>query len=523
MYFTFSCPHCEKKLKIREELAGRSCRCPYCRSSIAVPTPPGFGEEQVEDYSGLGNLNIDISPPPPPPPPSGARPGGPAIDPIVPSVAAPRASVADRVKAQARQRSASHGGTGGNGTDVSMLLSGLMGLAFAAVFFSLLAPFYQTAVGKMFFGQSLSIGATGIPVALVVFMGWSIAILILKVRLLRRQKQSMLFDLLPSEISQEITVAKVDDFVRNIRSLPLDGSQSFLINRVVRGLEHFRIRKSTPEAASMLASQSEIDANSVDSSYTLLNVFIWAIPILGFIGTVIGISQAVGGFSSDLTSAADIEQMKESLNAVTGGLATAFETTLIALVMSILIMFPSSSLRKAEEDLLNWVDEYTNENLLRRLNDGREGGAERGSGGSPTAIVSAVNTALAPHHKELRQWHDSLQAIGQTLSKHVVDGWRDVNEQLGQQHDKKMAELARAESLVGEFHMALADLAGRTAELQGTTSQSLEQTMQSVQGSLMEVQTGLRGLSDVLAQLGQQQVVIQQVDRRRGWWPFGRR
>ena len=43
----------------------------------------------------------------------------------------------------------------------------------------------------------------------------------------------------------------------------------------------------------MLKSQSEIDATMVDSSYVLIKVFIWAIPILGFIGTVLGISEAV--------------------------------------------------------------------------------------------------------------------------------------------------------------------------------------------------------------------------------------
>jgi hypothetical protein len=68
----------------------------------------------------------------------------------------------------------------------------------------------------------------------------------------------------------------------------------------------------------------------VQSSYTLSNVFIWAIPILGFIGTVIGIGQAVGAFSGSLDQAQDISLLKKSLNDVTGGLATAFDTTLHA-------------------------------------------------------------------------------------------------------------------------------------------------------------------------------------------------
>ena len=57
----------------------------------------------------------------------------------------------------------------------------------------------------------------------------------------------------------------------------------------LRGIEHLVLEKITQETADMLKSQSEIDATMVDSSYVLIKVFIWAIPILGFIGTVLGI------------------------------------------------------------------------------------------------------------------------------------------------------------------------------------------------------------------------------------------
>ena len=61
-------------------------------------------------------------------------------------------------------------------------------------------------------------------------------------------------------------------------------------------------------------------------------------------------------------------------------LGVAFDTTLLALVLSLFVKIPQSALQKSEEDLVTWVDEYCNENLLKRLNDGREGGAERGAG-----------------------------------------------------------------------------------------------------------------------------------------------
>ena len=119
----------------------------------------------------------------------------------------------------------------------------------------------------------------------------------------------------------------------------------------------------------MLKSQSEIDATMVDSSYVLIKVFIWAIPILGFIGTVLGISEAVSSFGGEMGAAADIEVIKEQLGQVTGGLSEAFDTTLVSLIFSLFVMFPTSVMQKNEEDLLNKVDEYCNEYFLKRLRE----------------------------------------------------------------------------------------------------------------------------------------------------------
>ena len=177
-----------------------------------------------------------------------------------------------------------------------------------------------------------------------------------------------------------------------------------MVTRCLRGLEHFRVRKSAPDTATILSSQSDIDASNVDSSYTMFHVFIWAIPILGFLGTVIGVSSAVGGFTGTLESSSDIGALKEGLKSITSGLGTAFDTTLVALSMAMILTFPLSGLQKYEGDILGQIDEYTNENFLRRLDDGLDGGAERGLGGSRSEVSQAIEAALAPHRAQLEAW-----------------------------------------------------------------------------------------------------------------------
>ena len=179
----------------------------------------------------------------------------------------------------------------------------------------------------------------------------------------------MQFKLLPEDISQDIRVENLPHFGAHINRLGFDPRESFLLTRILRGLEHFSVRKNHTETADMLKSQSEIDATMVDSSYVLIKVFIWAIPILGFIGTVLGISEAVSSFGGEMGAAADIEVIKEQLGQVTGGLSEAFDTTLVSLIFSLWVMFPTSVMQKNEEDLLNKVDEYCNEYFLKRLRE----------------------------------------------------------------------------------------------------------------------------------------------------------
>jgi len=380
MYFQVTCPGCQKSLKIREENAGNKVRCPYCHAAFTVKTP-----QRAKTQSGGGDD-------------------------------------ADDWAADARDNS---GDWSASGSDDNMLQTALFALVGTGVFYLIVYPFSD------FLGyfSDLFVKRGWVPIVLVFLLSWSIAILIMKSRRLTRQKDSMLFDLLPMEIADEISSKTAGKFAKHIRSLPANAHESFLINRVLRGLEHFRVLRSNSEVAIRLSSQSDIDATAVESSYTTLKVFIWAIPILGFIGTVMGISDSVAGFSSTASASTDMAVLKESLNGITGGLAMAFDTTLIALVMSLLVMFPTSSMQKSEEDLLNWVDEYCNENLLKRLKDG-----ERGFTGptneSARAIQRAIDAAMADHHAELRTWTMKLESIGGTLTQEVVQGWGEINEQL---------------------------------------------------------------------------------------------
>lgn len=105
---------------------------------------------------------------------------------------------------------------------------------------------------------------------------------------------------------------------------------------------------------------AELAAERLHQTYATIRTITWAIPILGFLGTVIGITMAIANVTP--------EQLDTSLTDVTTGLSTAFDTTALALGMSIAMVFASYSVERAEQQVLNDVEQFGIETLLPWLN-----------------------------------------------------------------------------------------------------------------------------------------------------------
>jgi biopolymer transport protein ExbB/TolQ len=318
-------------------------------------------------------------------------------------------------------------------TDLNLSVTGAAAVGATVLFYgAVVLPLSGTYVGELF-------GARGwVPYVISFLSFWAAIMLLLKYRLIARQREVLDLDLLPQRIGERITPDNAAAFVAHLDELPPSAAGNALVGRIRRALHHFEARRDAREVVEQLSGQTQADADAVESSYTMLRVFIWAVPILGFIGTVIGIGAAVGGFSESVGGAVDLEVMKDSIGSVTTGLAVAFDTTLLALVMSILIMFPASSMQKAEEDFLSAVEDYCDEKLVRRLDDGRHD--ERPE---DRVIQEAVAQEMAVHHAELRSWLERLGQVGETLTTHVVSGWEKIDEQMRVRGDQQMERLAR--------------------------------------------------------------------------------
>jgi hypothetical protein len=171
----------------------------------------------------------------------------------------------------------------------------------------------------------------------------------------------------PAEPEFVLTEATATTVLARIHSLVDHPRHFMLLNRIDRALSNFRNIGQVNDVSAILRAQAENDEDQVSSSYTLLNGLVWAIPVLGFIGTVLGLSLAIGRFTLTLQAGGDITLIRSSLQSVTSGLATAFETTLIALTFTLILQLAITFQQKNEMAFLDECNDYCHANIVSKL------------------------------------------------------------------------------------------------------------------------------------------------------------
>lgn len=253
---------------------------------------------------------------------------------------------------------------GGRNTQPSLALTGLIGLLLTVVFYAALVPLRGTQFDHavaMFTHNGIGQYVTCLLTA------WSVAILAIKWQKLRLQQQALLYSVVPAEHDFVLSSASVETVTRNIYAAVDDPRHFVLFNRIMIALSNLKNLGRVTDVDDILRSQAQNDEDSMYSSYSMIEGFVWAIPVLGFIGTVLGLSEAIGGFGRVLTQTNDISQLSDSLKVVTAGLSKAFETTLVALVAALVVQLCITYLKKAEEDFLDACGEYCMRRVVGKL------------------------------------------------------------------------------------------------------------------------------------------------------------
>ena len=251
---------------------------------------------------------------------------------------------------------------GGRYTRVNTVLSMLVAAAITVTVYGVLI--YWPGDNKI---RPLFMDRGFTPYVMTFLFSWSLVIVFVKWCKLNFQRKSLAISVIPTSPDFVLSTATVEQ-VLSTAMRSVDDTRNFVVfNRVFTALSNLRNLGRISDVDEMLRSQAELDENGMETSYALLRGFIWAIPVLGFIGTVMGLSVAIGGFGEVLSKTTDPTALADSLKGVTGGLSTAFETTLLALIFALTLQLAVTFLHKMEEEFLDECTEYCQKNVVGRL------------------------------------------------------------------------------------------------------------------------------------------------------------
>lgn len=194
--------------------------------------------------------------------------------------------------------------------------------------------------------------------ACLVLMFWAFSIMGYKAVRAVGERKLLEEELVPVQEGVRILPEDSREYSRNIQSLP-DRVRGMLLPRVIlSSLERFGSTRNVQDVSSVAKTLCESEGERLESELSMIRYIAWAIPSVGFIGTVRGIGEALGQAHRAVDG--DIAGVTESLG-------TAFNSTFVALLISIVVMFLVHQLQLLQERQVFDTQTYIDHNLIRHM------------------------------------------------------------------------------------------------------------------------------------------------------------
>ncbi|MEM9171422.1 MAG: MotA/TolQ/ExbB proton channel family protein [Pseudomonadota bacterium] len=194
--------------------------------------------------------------------------------------------------------------------------------------------------------------------ACVVLMLWALAIMGFKAVQLSRERQLLDKDLVDVADGMRVLPEDTREFARQIQALEPTTQRMLLPRALLNALQRFNSTHNVQDVASSTHTICESEAEKLESELAMIRYISWAIPSIGFIGTVRGIGEALA--QADRAVQGDIAGVTQSLG-------VAFNSTFIALLISIFLMFLVHQLQLMQERLVFDTEHYCDQRLIRHM------------------------------------------------------------------------------------------------------------------------------------------------------------
>jgi len=353
--------------------------------------------------------------------------------------------------------------------DVKLPIALAVAFVLVAIVYGALFPLRTSFIGILLYDRGFTQYAVIILACVVV------AFTILKFIKLQWEFRALSYDWLPKGIPWEDPTAQpmLKLYYNLSSSNPLIATRC---SRVLGAYIHSGSRKAATELA---LDDSTFYQAASESSYSVPRILIWAIPLLGFIGTVIGISGAVTGFSGFLEQAGEIEQIKEGIGKVTTGLAIAFDTTLLALCLSVLVMIPLVLVERSESRLLLAIDVFINDKLLPRFKSSIDSLSEN-------TLQQVVDQAFQEHLPSHQALIEPAEAYAQQAATKLAQGFMVEVDKVQQMTATLIDQLGEVSQTVSQDRQAFITSLEQQQEANTTAFTNLLSELRATNMQLLE-------------------------------------
>lgn len=386
-----------------------------------------------------------------------------------------------------------------------------LGLFAAAVFYLIAWAFPLAWIERYFLGHPVAIAAT-------ILFAIACAILAIKIRRVRadtkltaqlRDEDLMLATPENADSSEQWLLANdagrvAKLWLGTLGDLPQTARRNPLVTRLAELLQRQSGRVSTRHLSDDLREISSREGDSAYDSLQLVRIIVWAIPMLGFLGTVIGITQTLGGLDfSDGTAAVD--RLKS-------GLYVAFDTTALGLVLSVVAIFLQFPVERAEQSLLSEIDRRVGGMLSACL-------PSDDHGDNPAAHIAqlcdgirvAVGQSLASQAELWRttidEAHSHWQRVADDNSQRIATALATSLRPLLESHTTTLAN-----TLGQHTHSMQTQLDGHTLKIQSSIQSQIDAQTKSLDRHCESLSEHSQSLDDIRARWNQDLV-----DRWKQW------
>ncbi|MFP5386592.1 MAG: MotA/TolQ/ExbB proton channel family protein [Bacteriovoracia bacterium] len=175
-----------------------------------------------------------------------------------------------------------------------------------------------------------------------------------KLIVIARERKAFKMNLIPT--GEKIVFMPSDINTLKFKLIEFEKKDKYILSDLLKkACTKFHTSKSLSELIDIVSIQVSVSQEKAEGDQSIIRYLTWVIPSIGFVGTVLGISQAL------------IVANSGDMDKITSLLGVAFDTTLIALILSIIIMWFVHKLQEETDRYHSDLKEFVIDNLINKI------------------------------------------------------------------------------------------------------------------------------------------------------------